>query len=351
MKKKILMFAIVATLAVVMTACGSAQTSNNPTPTVEPTKEVEATTTPTVEPTKEAEATTAPTVEPTATSTPAPEPTATPVATSTPTPEPTATPVPTSTSTPEPTATSTPTPEPTATPVPTEAPKADTKDWKTVLRELHSLETYAEREAYVAKLDKSIYKVEKTENFDLINKCNSYEGEVELIDQGEVIVGYTCFSEEIYDVVGEYAADELPEEYRGAIHDIYGDSECQPVEIEGYGLCIFETVYGYPTKEQTVYADLALILGLNWEPFGETAYLMTVTNITTGETDPWGVCYGQTVTMEKAVAVYEESYMSEWGPSLIYIYTAAPGNCEPAHIKTWDTLKYYVDLVTLTEEE
>lgn len=42
MKKKIRMFATVTTLAVVMTACDSAQTSNNSTLTVEPTKEVEA---------------------------------------------------------------------------------------------------------------------------------------------------------------------------------------------------------------------------------------------------------------------------------------------------------------------
>ena len=166
MKKRFILFATVATLAVVMTACGSAQTSNNPTPTVEPTKAVEATTAPADTATPMVEPTTEPTVEPTATSTPAPEPTVTPVPTSTPTPEPTAT--------------STPTPEPTATPVPTEVPKADTKDWKTVLRELHSLETYAEREAYVAKLDKSAYKVEKTENFDLINKHDSGEIEVNL---------------------------------------------------------------------------------------------------------------------------------------------------------------------------
>ena len=383
MRKRMMTLAAVAVLAITLTACGAAQTSNNPTPTVEPTKEVEATTAPTVEPTKEAEATTTPTVEPTATnvpeptatstptpeptatpvptstptpeptatpvptSTPTPEPTATPVPTSTPTPEPTATPVPTSTPTPEPTATpvptSTPTPEPTATPVPTEAPKADTKDWKTVLRELHSLETYAEREAYVAKLDKSAYKVEKTENFDLINKRNSYEGEVELVDEGEVLIGYIGYSEETCDEIGRYAVDELPEEYRGAIFDPYGDGEFQSVEIEGYGLCYFEAIYGYPTKTQTIYANLAVILGLTWEPFGETAYLMTITDVATGETDPWGVSYGKTVTIEEAVSVYESGFTSEWGPSLVYIYTSEPGNYEPAHIKTWDTLKYYED--------
>ncbi|MBE5929328.1 MAG: hypothetical protein E7267_08235 [Lachnospiraceae bacterium] len=65
MKKKILMFATVATLSVAMTACGTVQTRNNSTSTVEPTKKVEATTAPTVEPTTELIATSTPTPEPT----------------------------------------------------------------------------------------------------------------------------------------------------------------------------------------------------------------------------------------------------------------------------------------------
>ncbi len=57
------------------------------------------------------------------------------------------------------------TPVPTATPKPTEAPKptkapvVESKDFKTVLRDIYALEYYAEREAYIAKLDKSAYKV------------------------------------------------------------------------------------------------------------------------------------------------------------------------------------------------
>ncbi|MBP3610274.1 MAG: hypothetical protein J6J42_08065 [Lachnospiraceae bacterium] len=316
MKKKIITLAVVAFFAVALTACGAAQTSNTPAPTVEPTKEVEATTAPTVEPTKEAEVTVAPTVEPTATNAP------------------------------EPTATSTPTPEPTAIPVPTEAPKAETNDWKTVLRELHSLTTYKEREAYVAGLDASLYKVGQTESFDIINKCNSAEVEVELMNEGEVVIGYIGYSKETYDEIGEYAVDELPEEYREAIRDIYSDNEYQPVEVEGYGLCYFETVYGYPTKTQTAYADLEGLLSYNWEPFGETAYLMTITNVTTGETDPWGVCYGRMATIEEAIAVYESSYVGEWGPAMVNFYKEAHGY-KPAHIETWDTLKYYEDLVSL----
>ncbi len=88
MKKKILTLVAIATLALAMTACGTAQTSNNPTPTVEPTKEVEATTAPTVEPTATSTPVPTTTSEPTATNTPTPEPTAT----STPTPEPTSLP-------------------------------------------------------------------------------------------------------------------------------------------------------------------------------------------------------------------------------------------------------------------
>jgi len=331
MRKKLSVIIPMCIMAFMLAACGSKDTSGMPSG-----GDADSGVTATVEP----KATETPTAEPTAT--PVPEPTATPEPTSTPTPEPTATPEPTSTPIP----TSTPTPEPTATPVPTEAPKADTKDWKTVLRELHSLETYAEREAYIAKLDKSAYKVEKTENFDLINKRNAYEGEVELIWEDEVVVGYIGYSEETYEEIGEYAADELPEEYRGAIYDIYEYREFEPVEIEGYGLCYFETVYGRPTKIQTIYADLEGILAYNWWPIGETAYLMTIINVTTGETDPWGVCYGRTVTIEEAVSVYESSYIREWGYSVVDDYKPTAG-CEPAHIKTWDTLQYYEDLVDL----
>ena len=89
-------------------------TTEEPTPTKEPTAKPTATTTsvPTEEPTKATEqtATPKPTATPVPTSTPTPEPTAT----STPTPEPTSTPMPTATTTPKPTNT----PVPTSTPVP-----------------------------------------------------------------------------------------------------------------------------------------------------------------------------------------------------------------------------------------
>ena len=380
MKKKILMFATVATLAVVMTACGSAQTSNNPTPTVEPTKEVEATTAPADTATPMVEPTTEPTVEPTATSTPAPEPTVTPVPTSTPTPEPTDTPEPTATSTPtpEPTATSTPTPEPTATPVPTstptpeptatpvptEASKADTKDWKTVLRELHSLETYAEREAYVAKLDKSAYKVEKTENFDLINKRNS--GEIEISKKGAAEV-YKLISDDTGETVAEYTDDTLDR-----LSDEYYDYLYMSMSFDHdeYGRCHFETGYTYETITVTaepafdVYVPAYCDVQGRYDAIEEPAYLMTLTNIATGETDPWGVvsedlAYNwetdkevpQTFTIERMVRGYngeveDITAESQWcDMAVLYGYARSNGPLHP--IETWDTFKYYEDLVSL----
>lgn len=307
----------------------------------------------------------------------------------------------------------------------TEAPVADTKDWKTVLRELHSLETYEEREAYVAKLDKSVYKVEQTENFDLIDKCNSYEGEMYVRNEfGRVQEETYVVYDANYDTVAQYLADELPEDFwktygpekyafkdktwRIATEYTYDELPADFwdfFEFNGctykdynviFGPCAyvlvddsFETVREYAinelpedfwndydinstfyydgymalvqypdlpyyielewvdvTTKGSVYADLEGILAYNWEPFGETAYLMTITNVATGETDPWGVCYGRSVTMEEAVNVYESSYASEWGPALVIDYEMVYG-CEPAHIKTWDTLKYYEDLVNL----
>ena len=354
MRKRMMTLAAVAILAITLTACGAAQTGNNPTPTVEPTKEAEATTAPTVEPTKEAEVTTTPTVEPTATNVPEP------TATSTPTPEPTATPEPTSTPTPEPTATpvptSTPTPEPTATPVPTEAPKADTKDWKTVLRELHSLETYAEREAYVAKLDKSAYKIEKTENFDLINKCNS--GEVEI--SKEILVGYNLISNSTDETVAEYTVDTLPEEYLDAAYfeDI--------IEHAEYGVCYFEKVYTYETNTVNAKAALDIFVPKHFDTFGnydeveKPAYLMTITNTATGETDPWGVVGDETIfdydtfehvpialTFERVIDDYNwcvgQLPDGEWAfEQVLYHYVNENGPLHP--IETWDTLKYYEDL-------
>lgn len=318
MKKKIITLAAIATLAMAMTACGSenvnVETEMNgrfevikdievTTPTAEPTKEVEATTAPTATSTPTVEPTTEPTVEPTATSTPTPEPTAT--STPTPTPKPTSTPTPeptaTSTPTPEPTATSTPTPEPTSTPTPeptptetpapTEAPVAETKDWATVLVELHSLATYEEREAYVEGLDASMYEVTAMDNFELLTKSNwteEYDKDYDL--------SFTCRT-----ALDKY---EVP-----------------------YGVINQDGSYpGRPTVEH---------------------YLMTLTNLATGETDPWGARIYVTdfETCEESAVTYTveqlvelcNAYTKEWNSECFYYEE------QYNYIKTWDTRKYYAE--------
>lgn len=268
MRKKFMTFVAGAALALTMAACGTAQT-NSTVPTVEPTKEAEATITPTVAATSTVEptATSTPvpteTPEPTATSTPVPTETPEPTATLIPTeaPEPTATPVPTEA--PEPIATLIPTeaPKPTVTPVPTEAPKptetpvADTKDWKTVLKKLHSLETYEEREAYVATLDTSRYKVAEEASFDLITRSNGMY--LDII--------------ETYDMkTGNYTTEIAPDSrihYPSFSEQVL--SWCADIpEVVNYDRTIGASVGERPTGEN---------------------YLMTITNLATGETDPWGV--------------------------------------------------------------
>lgn len=195
MRKKILTLAVIAATTLMFAACGQSADGNEtygddygintemngrfetivdeedetPTVTVAPTDAPEVTeepeiVEPTVEPTVEPVPTEEPeviepTVEPTAAPTEAPEiiepePTDVPeVVEPTKAPEPTATPKPTAT--PVPTAT----PKPTEAPKPTKAPVVESKDFKTVLRDIYNLLSYDERAEYIAKLDKSAYKV------------------------------------------------------------------------------------------------------------------------------------------------------------------------------------------------
>lgn len=331
MRKRMMILAAVAVFAITLTACGAAQTSNTPTSTAEPTKEVEATT--------------APTIEPTATN--VPEPTATPEPTSTPTPEPTAAPEPTNT----------------PTPGPTEAPTAETKDWETVLRELHSLETYEEREEYVAKLDQSAYKAEQTESFALINEDNS--GEVEVSNGQGIVVGYKLISELSFETVEEYTVDNLPAEYRDAFENI------GYLEHDSYGPCFFEEVYEYETITVNAKAALDVYVPMfcdtvgNYDDEYEAVYLMTLTNIATGETDPWGIVSlengwdwdwettepkNQTYIVEVIIRNYngciEMLSDPDWAMEQV-LYHYANENGALHSIETWDTLKYYEDLVSL----
>ena len=271
MRKRMMTLVAVAVFTVALTACGAAQTSNTPTPTVEPTKEVETTTTPTV--------------EPTATSTPVP----------TNTPEPTATSTPEPTATPEPT--STPTPEPTSTPVPTEAPVVEENNWETVLKELHNLETYEEREAYIETLDKSKYEVAAVDNFDLIAVPNRTEV-VEKDGMEEfVTTKYTLLDSHDPDSVEYYLEN-----------------------ILNYDEYVCGTINEY--------------------------YLMTITNIASGEADPWGIRVRSTVmdmeTWEdvETVAVLTLETLVNNTNKVTDELNEARGD-KYAYIKTWETKFYY----------
>lgn len=422
--------AAVTVLALTLTACGTAQTSNTPTPTVEPTKEVEATTTPTV--------------EPTATSTPIP--------------------------------TSTPTPEPTSTPIPTVAPMADAKDWKNVLRELHSLATYKEREAYIETLDKTKYEVKEVDcsnvteetdwgsttkagYFALIEDYNTEEIEDTLdcgvdtrlygyrvyndencdfvaeykIDElptdfwdkygtGGYIVtdrenwdvvakyttdelpadfwdkygtgGYEVCSKETWEIVAKYAKDELPEDfwdkYGPEKYIVYDTSDwvCKVVaeytpdelpedfydKYEGYYIeeqsnYIIDEYSDYDVEEYkdyyvreirvyTVGTELTNYISHWYQPDEEfeeyfeytgEQYFMTITNIATGETDPWGVRIQVIMSdsEEKSFAISTatiEDFVNDYNKFVCGLWF---GMYAPmAKVRTWETLKYYDDIFT-----
>lgn len=322
MRKRILTLAVMTTLALMLMACG--QPTNGETygedygvktemngrfeTIVDDDKDV--TPTATAAPTIEPEATVAPTAEPTE----EPKPTEVPEVT-TPTIEQEPTDVPEivePTAMPEPTVT----PAPTATPKPTKAPVAETKNFETVLRELHSLRTYEEREAYIEKLDKSKYKVEETNNRDFFSKGNSYEGYDP--DMGETRTFKPDALDRAFDEFSFVFYDELYEEY--------GD---------------FEARYGYSS----------------WLQYTYEYSLMTITDVTTGETDPWGA----KARYSEERLVWDENWEEVIDTEIVEI--VHPTIIEPvidaynsifawdnfyyyAMIKTWDTLKYYDDIYT-----
>lgn len=285
MKKKILTLVAIATLATMMTACGSEniEVETEMNGRFETIKDIEVVN-PTVEPTEEPTVTVEPTEPPTVTEEPAEEPT--------PTTEPTVEPTEVPTSTPEPTATpeptSTPTPEPTSTPVPTEAPVVETKDWETVLRELHAITTYEEREAYIETLDKSKYEVAAVDNFDLIAIPNRVEAE----------------------------------EFLNAKYTLLD------------------------TKSEGAYIENILNCG---EYIGGTTdeyYLMTITNLATGEVDPWGVRI-HAVVMDMETWEDVET-VTTWTLETLVDNTAKVTDelnnergDKYAYIKTWNTKFYY----------
>lgn len=283
MRKKILTLAVIAATTLMFAACGQSADGNEtygddygiktemngrfetivddedetPTATVAPTDApevteepeiVEPTVEPTVEPipTEEPEVI-EPTVEPTAAPTEAPEiiepePTDVPeVVEPTKAPEPTATPKPTAT--PVPTAT----PKPTEAPKPTKAPVVESKDFKTVLRELHSLDDYAAREAYVNKLDKSAYKVSTIKAKDFYS-----EGNLDALFTGDIAnsyelagVYYGCSIDGKYELVTvvDTATDEV--DVWGVKYDASLSGETEHVRaVPELVLYAYNSIYG-----------------------------------------------------------------------------------------------------------
>lgn len=347
MRKKILTLAVMTTLTLAFVACG--QPENGETygedygvktemnGRFETIVDDDKNTTPTATtaPTNEPEASVAPTAEPTPTEVPEvidpitePTPTEVPEIV-----EPTTTPAPTAT--PGPTAT----PAPTATPEPTKAPVAETKNFETVLRELHSLKTYEEREAYIETLDKSKYTVTSVNcsnetiayewgesttigRFALIEDCNT--------DKMEDIDNILGFNEETGEPI--LGTKELRTQLHPTANDWYmGGELMQTTYIDEYGC------------ESNLYSAT---------PTGE-CYFKTVTDTATGESDPWGVTVyfdtynyvseesstiAESVTIEYYVDAYNAfvSEANEWY-----------GFYDPmAMVRTWDTLNYYDDIYT-----
>lgn len=378
MRKSVLVIAIIAVLTLMFAACGEPANGetygedygvetemNGRFETVVDDKEE------TPEVTEEPEATTAPetTEEPEATT--APESTEEPKATT----APESTEEPATTTAPEPTKT----PEATEAPVPTEAPAATTKTFKTVLRELHSLNSFKEREAYVEGLDKSLYKVTEVDcsqeiieesefqtvtrmgHFALLEDCNTKS-----VPDYESGYTYVILSpdtgEEVFRFEESGATDEdwnLYNDYmdKGYKEDCIVPERTVPAQVVYYaynwysGGEIMKTTYvDEYDSETSLY---------NGECNGE-CYFMTLTEIATGETDPWGVkvpfdAYNYQ-TEERSVIVEKETieaFVNSYNKFVCEGEAWGGMAGEPmAMVTTWDTLQYYSDIfVPQTEFE
>ena len=122
-------------------------------------------------------------------------------------------------------------------------------DFATVLKDLHRLNTYEEREAYVATLDKSKYSVSELENADLVTHANG----------AAMDVIHT------YDMeTADYIRSEVP------------DSKLYYPSFNEYTLACCAGIDMYSEEEN---AEI---------PTGDVG-LMVLTNLSTGETDPFGV--------------------------------------------------------------
>lgn len=158
------------------------------------------------------------------------------------------------------------TPEPTDAPVPTEAVTEEVSDFATVLQAIHSLDTYEEREAYIAGLDTAKYKVETTENADLV-----------MLPNGKKVDQIWTYDMELAD----YVVSDMP------------DSRIV-----------------YPTLRFSVLETCISAFEEMRQATGDV-FLVVITDLATGETDPWGVKIPYTELIE----VEEET---DWGSEIYY---------------------------------
>ena len=156
--------------------------------------------------------------------------------------------------------------EPTPVPEPTDAATGAETDFAMVLAAIHSLNTYEEREAYIATLSSAEYKVETTDSFDLLIQSS-----------GEAMKRVVTFDM----TTGKNIWSDVP------------GSELYYPEIDDMTL---EACLESEDEEEM--------------PTGE-AYLMTITNLATGESDPWGVRIKKT-----GVEIVEVE--TDWGMEYIY---------------------------------
>lgn len=270
------------------------------------------------------------------------------------------------------------TPEPTTAPVvteepaPTEAPVVETKGFATVLKELHSLSTYAEREAYIAQLDKSLYEaavvdcsekvIEEDEyytvtergKFNLIEDFNSREVE-EHDGPYRIIIRTPDTKEEVYSFDSGNASDDNWEKYYDYMDKDYIEDRVYPTRTVGTNLAWFacDMYTGGELMSQTYVDEYGDETSLYGGTCNGEIYFMTLKDLTTGETDPWGVkvhfdaCNYETwedLLIIESVTI--EDFINDYN-YFVCEADAWDGFYDPmAKVTTWETLKYYNDIFT-----
>ncbi|MGN0506068.1 MAG: hypothetical protein ACI4FZ_05860 [Lachnospiraceae bacterium] len=175
--------------------------------------------------------------------------------------------------------------EPTTEPTeePTEAPVFENAEFAAVLRELHSLETYEERETYIETLDKSRYEVKAADNADLITHENG--------EYTDIIKTYNYETNDYIVTIAPDSGIHYPSicwwTLRGLASLVLPDESEIDELINGWVGDGYREA-GYSESE---IRDMAVIECTRARYFDTTGKydFMTITDTTTGETDPWGV--------------------------------------------------------------